>query len=514
MSSDVIAVIYMPFLIVSTVIAILCLGDKRMVTAAKYFIIMCFMVVLWDLCLILFHVLRVPSLVRFFYEAKLSFASFTATFLFLAVLQFYGLNRRLSLPIRLLFYMIPTATAIIALTSPWHDMLRRNTFIDLSGPLHTVSREFGPWLYVHYSYCYLIIIATVILAFYRHFVRREATRLSSSMLIISACVMVAFANAITLLGFVPLPLDPTMMSVNIALVFFFFSFSSGTRITFLRLARDRIFHLMPEHVYIVDTEDRIVELNASAANFLRLIELKTPVHFADILKHLADNGSITRESLGHDADGRSTDLYVKYGKLDSTYNVARTPILDDSGALQGSFIVCQNVTRNRTLINSLSESVNTDPLTGLQNRHAFNLAVDEIDTPENLPISVIFGDLNKLKEVNDQLGHKVGDLYLRHAAHLLSQLVPEGGQLFRIGGDEFIMLIPRFGSAQAAELTERIQSRLSERQNLPFSPSIALGLTIKERPDQLFGDLIDAADQEMYLNKQRAKDQDGKRPAR
>jgi|APEBP8051073178_1049388.scaffolds.fasta_scaffold00440_17 diguanylate cyclase (GGDEF)-like protein len=108
------------------------------------------------------------------------------------------------------------------------------------------------------------------------------------------------------------------------------------------------------------------------------------------------------------------------------------------------------------------EQAATDMLTGLRNRRAFELALSRmIDAAQ--PFGLMHLDLDFFKQVNDSLGHAAGDHVLREVARILTVETRRGDTLARIGGDEFMLLLP--GAADPARLTDiaqRIIDRVSE----------------------------------------------------
>ncbi|ESQ91885.1 putative bifunctional diguanylate cyclase/phosphodiesterase [Asticcacaulis benevestitus] len=92
---------------------------------------------------------------------------------------------------------------------------------------------------------------------------------------------------------------------------------------------------------------------------------------------------------------------------------------------------------------SLDAKAHSDTLTGLMNRVAFNRVLeDQGRVLENSEMAILFFDLNRFKEVNDGLGHKVGDLLLAEVAHRLTAALPDAIALARMGGDEFAAIMP------------------------------------------------------------------------
>jgi diguanylate cyclase (GGDEF)-like protein len=101
-----------------------------------------------------------------------------------------------------------------------------------------------------------------------------------------------------------------------------------------------------------------------------------------------------------------------------------------------------------------------DPLTGINNRRAFDETLDEQiaaarDTGQ--PLSVLLADIDGFKQINDEHGHVNGDSCLRQVARTIQVSVRATDACFRWGGDEFAVVLPNADSARAGELCERIQ---------------------------------------------------------
>jgi len=142
-----------------------------------------------------------------------------------------------------------------------------------------------------------------------------------------------------------------------------------------------------------------------------------------------------------------------------------------------------------------------DKLTGLYNRAYFEEELKRLDTPRQLPISLILGDVNGLKLINDAFGHEEGDRLLRQIAFILRESCRKEDVVARLGGDEFAVFLPRTSAEAAGEIIPRIKHLCSQRNIGPMQVSIALGAVTKETPSQDMGKILRDAEEKMYQTK-------------
>ncbi|MCV7073504.1 diguanylate cyclase [Mycolicibacterium rufum] len=177
---------------------------------------------------------------------------------------------------------------------------------------------------------------------------------------------------------------------------------------------------------------------------------------------------------------------------------------DDAGEPQAFISHIEDISARRRDEEMLRRQATLDALTGVYNRNRFDEELQRFQVRASRhatvdEAAVFMIDLDGLKQVNDQHGHGAGDAYLRNVADIISRRLRLSDVLARIGGDEFVVLLPRTTAAQAQQMAQTLVERVDA-----LSPgSICIGIAMIT-PDTI-GEALERADRAMY----RAKRQGG-----
>ena len=157
----------------------------------------------------------------------------------------------------------------------------------------------------------------------------------------------------------------------------------------------------------------------------------------------------------------------------------------------------------------MSKLAFTDALTGLQNRMAFTNHEYTVLTRESGECTVIQFDINNLKKVNDNYGHKEGDKHIKAAADIIEASFGQIGNCYRTGGDEFIVVLENMKDKSSLESAKDKFSKLIEEYNETQKPRVKLEIAYGvEEFDLSSGDVEGAlrlADGKMYIMKKQMK---------
>lgn len=169
-----------------------------------------------------------------------------------------------------------------------------------------------------------------------------------------------------------------------------------------------------------------------------------------------------------------------------------------------------SVLSNLQLLQTMREQANMDPLTGLYNRRFckdYARKLMAMARRKNTPLGFIMLDLDHFKNINDVFGHEVGDRILKRFARTVTQSMRETNLTARLGGEEFIILLPDTGAKACQVVAERIRNAVA-RMNMPqvkekHIPAVTVSLGIAVYPDHgaTLEEMLQASDRALYESK-------------
>ncbi len=189
-----------------------------------------------------------------------------------------------------------------------------------------------------------------------------------------------------------------------------------------------------------------------------------------------------------------------------------SPVVGDSQS-SGAVIVFRDTSERKAFEEQLARHAFQDPLTRLANRR---LLLDHLDhallqaARTGNRVAVLFGDIDRFKVVNDNLGHQVGDELLQMVAKRLRLALRPGDTLSRFGGDEFVVILEGVTTPDdASQVAERVLEALREPITLSggheVMATMSIGLAVSEPEGSTRDDLLHDADVAMYRAKERGR---------
>ena len=223
-----------------------------------------------------------------------------------------------------------------------------------------------------------------------------------------------------------------------------------------------------------------------------------------IRQAMRENKSIRTQILNYAKDG--TELWL---------DINFVPLFDENGELAYYAAIERDLTEHKKLQFELEDMAKTDSLTRLANRQAFmERANSEFNRARRYSrsLSVIMIDIDHFKSINDQHGHAAGDEVLRQLGQHCSSRLRDSDFLGRIGGEEFVLLLPDTAQDSAYHVAERMREQLSTT-SIVLDNGITLGITASfgvaamNKEDADFNAILQRADTAMYDAKHGGRNQ-------
>ena len=459
--------------------------------------------VLWTVTYALFYLLPKNDLALFFIDIRHLFVMTSSWLVFL--FAYRTLNRKMfKRKTLLLFTIFPLINLALLLAN-------RNTqifigyfgFFEVNGiRALTEAKHIGFAYHCVFSYAPFLLAVIIVVARFIRLPKKHGRLLGwlfFGMAIILALTMLA------LFELLPYPMDLAPFGVQITIVVYYLALFHSKSMDMMFISRNIIFENASSAILILDTNGLVVDYNKKAD------EVAKRLGIADLIGMHSDTfiESWQKSSHSYVFEEEPSIFAIVENEKDYHYQIQVNDMTGKNGVVIGSYMEIKNISPIMSLIHMLQDAAYYDNLTGLPNRNYFNKKLTEIDKPESLPLCVIVGDVNGLKGVNDSLGHVKGDALLKWISSMLIQCAPDDACFFRMGGDEFVGLLPHTTPEQTEDYIRQIENCVSESIDPELkSASIALGYKAKTLPDEQVEELIKAADVEMYKTKRNRRASD------
>lgn len=261
---------------------------------------------------------------------------------------------------------------------------------------------------------------------------------------------------------------------------------------------------MPEVVFYKNTDGVYIGCNPSCAALLgkskEEVIGKTDFELFD--RHTAERIKKGDEKVCASRNTMTFEEWLCFGEGNKMLReTLKAPYIDPAGNLIGIIGISHDITKRKRREEEIRYLSFHDQLTGLYNRRFYEEELQRIDVDRSLPITVIMGDVNSLKFVNDAFGHREGDALIAQVAHAIKQSCRTEDIVARTGGDEFSLVLPLTNFITAQNVLRRISAALSDVKAGIVSASVSFGVATKISGEQNIQDIIKKAEDRMYRNK-------------
>jgi diguanylate cyclase (GGDEF)-like protein len=435
----------------------------------------------------------------------------------------FGHRRPVSAGWRLGAVAASGAVCLVAFINPGRWMYAQIVVPDNEGPLRYIH---GPFFFVAIAVIYLIVLASMLITGWAQRPlswRRRRVHAGFILAISVPLVTSGFYASGSLLLFA---YDPTPFTFLFTAPVLAWLLTYNGLCDPLPIARRALLEVLGDAVIILDTDGRIVELNQAAT---RIVQMPSrPIgQMLSSLPHWQQGARRAIAFIGEPIAVSPADDPRRFFEITAT-------VLEDSGVAAGHLLLVRDMTLRQETENRLQATLNAlqaqladnlrlqaelhaearrDPLTGACNRRALEETLPgrvHEALRSDCPVSVAMIDLDHFKAINDQHGHVFGDSVLKAFATHLNGLLRSGDSLYRMGGEEFLSVLPNTTPEQATTLVEGWLESLGQglmvegRQLfMGFSAGINTVPTLEADPSLLLAH----ADSATYLAKHRGRNQ-------
>jgi diguanylate cyclase (GGDEF)-like protein len=434
-------------------------------------------------------------------------------------LQAYGHpDRSGGIPISLLL-VIPVVTIIVAATNSLHGLfISEIEYRPYGSFMFRETWSAGPWFIVHsaYSYAFLLYGTWKMLGVAMQAVRPWRTQ---AILMLLSTLLTLGTNIVVLARVFPPPaLDLTAVALLLTAIAFSIATFRYQMLRIIPLAGEQLIAGISDVVFVVDTQNRLFWMNPVARDLCGFDPVRSVggLTFAEVLPAwLAGLDRISNPNSEYLPEFRSDDARV--------FRASASPIIwPNSQETIGRIIMLQEftdlaraLTEKERLVSVLSEReralqtlASRDPLTGMKNRrYLFEEATREFSGAQRYGrnLSVVIGDIDRFKSINDRYGHATGDRVLIAVADAMEAVSRENDVVARIGGEEFCALLPETDADQALAFAQRLGTAIEairvSVENDNVSPTISIGLSSNAEVSRSFDEMLSQADAAMYAAK-------------
>lgn len=410
----------------------------------------------------------------------------------------------------------------LALSNPWHGLFYGpETRLVMDGGRLSADFDHGPLFYAAAAFLYVFLVAGFVISVIASF---RASRSVRPMMMILACgTAVPMATNLgyvvgdtSLFGF-----DPTPFAFSFVLLVLTWAIYANRGFDLPTLARDLLYFNLSDPVLVLNAQGQVAGANPAARRLMpqlapgRSLDPDAPGELITRLRRCGGAGDAQEE--------------VEIGE--SCFNMRVLPIprpLGERGADLGLVAIMSDVTElknnNAMLAEALDQSRRqlaeitrlrelaersalSDPLTGIGNRRSLQI---RFEAAGEAPLALALLDLDHFKAINDTLGHAVGDRVLRDFTVAVSRILPDAAEVFRVGGEEFVLLCPGMATQDIIALLARLNEALLEhpplREHDHGRLTFSAGVATRPGDGPTFDMLYARADARLYHAKRSGRD--------
>ncbi|MDD5601186.1 MAG: diguanylate cyclase, partial [Actinomycetota bacterium] len=397
--------------------------------------------------------------------------------LFLLAVRYVNYNKIFKIKYILLICTLPVITVFLTLTNEIHKLIWTDAKVVLFDSFNMIVKEYNTMYFVSIFYSLALTIAGIVIIvidIIKSYGNPGEQNNWKKFLLIPYILIPWLVTLIKYQSFNPFPFIVETPIIITACTPIIIGFLNKTKIReIMPVTFETIFEKMDDGIILVDKKDNILKLNQASRQIFN-------IHLNEVVGKPIIN-LLTRLNESPDAFLKNEDLKIKNKGGQYFYNARQTEIKNDRGKLLGKVIVLRDITEIRKAEEEIKYLSFYDKLTGVYNRAFFDIELNRLNASHQMPLSLVIGDVNGLKIINDAFGHAYGDKLLIKIADILKSCFRKEDIIARWGGDEFSALLPNTSYFTTMQIVNRVIKKCKECSTDTMVISISIGVATKEK---------------------------------
>jgi diguanylate cyclase (GGDEF)-like protein/PAS domain S-box-containing protein len=417
--------------------------------------------------------------------------------LFLLTAKYANFNKIFKLKYLIPISIPPVIALFLVFTNELHKLMWTDAKLVLSDSFSFIVKEYNTLYFISVIYSSLLILTGIIITLIntvKTYAKPDGQCRWKKFLLIPYISIPWIITLTKSAGFNPFPyINGTPIIIAISTMFIIF-FLNKTRIKeIMPETLETFFDNMSDGLILTDRNGNILKLNSASQ---KIFNTSINNVAGKPLSYLMDNNN---DNPGFFLE--KNDFVIGNNGSKSFFNTKQTDIKSHNGKTLGKIIVLRDITEIRKKEESIKYLSFYDKLTNTYNRAFFDIELQRLNSQRQMPLSLVLGDLNGLKLVNDTFGHVYGDKLIKKIADILKTCFRKEDIIARWGGDEFIILLPKTTYSTTMQIVERVHQKCRENSTKTMHISISTGIITLEKPSEDTDKLIIEAEDRMYRHK-------------
>lgn len=459
---------------------------------------LCLAFFIWDLFRGLFCVIENEALAKYMYRLSFIGLALSSPIYFLFAYM-YSFSPKKMPTWNYVLFVLPSIAVILTSVPSLHNFFDIYADGFLYTPSRVVVRQPQSFFYIYSAYNYILICAASVL-FLLLVIRETENRISRTVICVANFVFVIW-NIYTTFFAPQTALYSCLTSFMrwIVVDTFFLSMYFNEDEMLVYRGQQNIFSMLPFPVFIVNNKNKIVYSNFEAS---LLIPPEQKSQNKILIDDVLNQFQITNMELPPE-NGGGTIIHVHRGIQDFFLN--ETKIYSNrkkTSSVQGKLLMFVTQSEFTTFFKDLEIKAFHDVLCSCYNRNFLDIKKSDFVSEKMLPLSFVMCDMDSIKYVNDNFGHNSGDEYISMCADAIRSCTRTTDFIFRIGGDDFLAVLPKTSRKEADDVKARLKLEVEFRgKELGYPGSVSVGVFTVETMPIDFDAALKIVDEQMYEEK-------------